>query len=87
MQDAHPSVSRETVSLNVLYQTLGCHMVQMLREVLEAQLPTMLAQLMPHLLDTVRDVVQAKMPDLLEVLLQQEIDKLKQAVEQDQHDA
>ena len=86
-QDAHPSVSRETVSLNVLYQTLGCHMVQMLREALEAQLPTMLAQLMPHLLDTVRDVVQAKMPDLLEVLLQQEIDKLKQAVEQDQHDA
>jgi len=62
-------------------------MVQMLREALEAQLPTMLAQFMPHLLDTVRDVVQAKMPDLLEVLLQQEIDKLKQAVEQDQHDA
>ena len=86
-QDAHPSVSRETVSLNVLYQTLGYHMVQMLREALDVHLPTMLAQLMPHLLDTVRDVVQAKMPDLLEVLLQQEIDKLKQAVEQDQHDA
>jgi len=86
-QDAHPSVSRETVSLNVLYQTLGCHMVQMLREALDAHLTPMLAQLMPHLLDTVRDVVQAKMPDLLEALLQQEIDKLKQAVEQDQHDA
>jgi CheY-like chemotaxis protein len=86
-QDAHPSVSHETVSLNVLYQSLGYHMVQMLREALDAHLPTMLAQLMPHLLDTVRDVVQAKMPDLLEVLLQQEIDKLKQAVEQDQHDA
>ena len=86
-QDAHPSVSRETVSLNVLYQTLGYHMVQMLREALDAHLTPMLAQLMPHLLDTVRDVVQAKMPDLLEALLQQEIDKLKQAVEQDQHDA
>jgi len=86
-QDAHPSVSRETVSLNVLYQTLGYHMVQMLRTALDAHLTTMLAQLMPHLLDTVRDVVQAKMPDLLEALLQQEIDKLKQAVEQDQHDA
>ena len=85
-QDAHPRVSRETVSLNVMYQTLGYHMVQMLREALDAHLPTMLAQLMPHLLDTVRDVVQAKMPDLLEVLLQQEIDKLKQAVEHDQHD-
>jgi two-component system chemotaxis response regulator CheY len=85
-QDAHPSVSRETVSLDVLYQTLGRHMLQMLHESLDAHLTTMLAQLMPHLLDTVRDVVQAKMPDLLEVLLQQEIDKLKQAVEQDQHD-
>jgi len=60
-------------------------MAQMLREALDAHLPTMLAHLMPHLLDTVRDVVQAKMPDLLEVLLQQEIDKLKQAVEHDQH--
>jgi hypothetical protein len=86
LQDAHPHVSRETVSLDVLYQTLGYHMVQMLREALDAHLPTMLAQLMPHLLDTVRDVVQAKMPDLLEVLLQQEIAKLKQAVEHDQHD-
>jgi CheY-like chemotaxis protein len=86
-QDAHPSVSRETAALDVLHQTLGRHMLQMLREALDAHLTTMLAQLMPHLLDTVRDVVQAKMPDLLEVLLQQEIDKLKQAVEQDQHDA
>jgi hypothetical protein len=86
-QDVHPSVSRETVSLDVLYQTLGRHMFQMLHEAVDAQLTTILTQLMPHLLDTVRDVVQAKMPDLLEVLLQQEIDKLKQAVEQDQHDA
>jgi DNA-binding response OmpR family regulator len=86
-QDAHPSVSHETVSLDVLYQTLGRHMLQMLHESLDAQLTSMLAQLMPPLLDTVRDVVQAKIPDLLEVLLQQEIDKLKQAVEQDQHDA
>jgi CheY-like chemotaxis protein len=86
-QEAHHHVSHETVSLNVLYQTLGYHMVQMLREALDAHLPALLAQLMPPLLDTVRDVVQAKMPDLLEVLLQQEIDKLKQAVEQDQHDA
>jgi len=85
-QDAPPSISRETVSLNVLYQTLGCHMVQMLRETLDAHLTTMFAQLTPLLVDTVRDVVQAKMPDLLAVLLQQEIDKLKQAVEQDQHD-
>jgi hypothetical protein len=61
-------------------------MFQMLHEAVDAQLTTILTQLMPHLLDTVRDVVQAKMPDLLEVLLQQEIDKLKQAVEQDQHD-
>jgi len=86
-RDAHPSVSHETASLDVLYQTLGYHMVQMLRAALEAHLTTMLAQLMPHLLDTVRDVVQAQMPDLLEVLLQQEIDKLKQAVEHDQHEA
>jgi DNA-binding response OmpR family regulator len=86
-QDVHPSISHETVSLDVLYQTLGYHIVQRLREALDAHLTTMLTQLMPHLLDTVRDVVQAKMPDLLEVLLQQEIDKLKQAVEQDQHDA
>ena len=86
-QDAHPSVSHETVSLDVLYQSLGYHLVQMLREALDAHLPTMLAQLMPHLLDTVRDVVQAQMPNLLEALLQQEIDKLKQAVEQDQHEA
>jgi DNA-binding response OmpR family regulator len=86
-QDTQPRVSNETVSLNVLYQTLGRQMVQMLCEALDAHLTTMLAQLTPHLLETVRDVVQAKMPDLLEVLLQQEIDKLKQAVEQDQHDA
>jgi hypothetical protein len=86
-QDTHPSVSHETVALDVLYQTLGRHMLQMLHEAVDAQLTTILAQLMPHLLDTVRDVVQAKMPDLLEVLLQQEIDKLKQAVEQDHHDA
>jgi len=85
-QAAPPRVSGETVSLDVLYQTLGYHMVQMLREALDTHLTTLLAQLMPHLLDTVRDVAQAKMPDLLEVLLQQEIDKLKQAVEQDQHD-
>src|SRR5262245_45476514 len=63
-QDAHPSVSPETVSRNVLYQTLGYHIVQSLREALDAHLPTMLTQLMPHLLETVRDVVQAKMPDL-----------------------
>ena len=86
-QDTHPQISHETVSLDVLYQTLGYHIVQRLREALDAHLTTLLAQLMPHLLDTVRDVVQAKMPDLLEVLLQQEIDKLKHAVEQDQHDA
>ena len=86
-QDAYPHVSHETVSLDVLYQTLGYHIVQRLREALDAHLTTLLAQLMPHLLDTVRDVVQTKMPDLLEVLLQQEIDKLKHAVEQDQHDA
>lgn len=85
--DAPPPVSGETISLNALYQALGYHMVQMLREALDVHLPTLLAQLMPHLLDTVRDVVQAQMPDLLAVLLQQEIDKLKQAVEQDQHDA
>ena len=86
-QDAHPHVSHETISLDVLYQTLGYHIVQRLREALDTHLTTLLAQLMPHLLDTVRDVVQTKMPDLLEVLLQQEIDKLKHAVEQDQHDA
>jgi hypothetical protein len=86
-QNAHPQVSREAVSLDVLYQTLGYHMVQILREALDVHLPTLLVQLMPHLLDTVRDVVQAKMPDLLEALLQQEIDKLKQAAEQDQHEA
>jgi len=80
-----PSVSRETVPLDALYQTLGYHTVRMLREALDAHLTTVLAQLMPHLLDTVRDVVQAKMPDLLEALLQQEIDKLKHAVEQDHH--
>jgi CheY-like chemotaxis protein len=85
--DANLHGSRETGSLDVLYQTLGRHMLQMLREALDAHLTTTLAHLMPHLLDTVRDVVQAKMPDLLEVLLQQEIDKLKQAVEHDQHDA
>ena len=86
-QDADPHGSRETAALDILYQTLGCHMLQMLREALDAHLTTTLAHLMPHLLETVRDVVQAKMPDLLEVLLQQEIDKLKQAVEHDQHDA
>jgi CheY-like chemotaxis protein len=86
-QDVHPRASRETVALDVLYQTLGYHMVQMLREALDAHLPSMLTQLMPPLLDAVRDVVQAKMPDLLEALLQQEIDKLKQAAEHDQHDA
>jgi CheY-like chemotaxis protein len=86
-QDADPHGSRETAALDILYQTLGCHMLQMLREALDAHLTTTLAHLMPHLLETVRDVVQAKMPDLLEVLLQQEIDKLKQAVEPDQHDA
>ena len=86
-QDADPHGSRETAARDILYQTLGCHMLQMLREALDAHLTTTLAHLMPHLLETVRDVVQAKMPDLLEVLLQQEIDKLKQAVEHDQHDA
>ena len=84
--DAPPRVSHETVSLDVLYQTLGYHIVQKLREALDTHLTTMLTQLMPQLLDTVRDVVQAKMPDLLEGLLQQEIDKLKQAVVQDQPD-
>jgi len=86
-QDADPHSSHETVALDVLYQTLGRHMLQMLREALDAHLTTTLTHLMPHLLDTVRDVVQTKMPDLLAVLLQQEIDKLKQAVEHDQHDA
>jgi DNA-binding response OmpR family regulator len=86
-QAAPSSVDRETVSLSVLYQTLGRHMVQMLREALDAHLTTALAQLMPQMLETVRNLVQAKMPDLLEVLLQQEIDKLKQAAEQDQHEA
>jgi len=87
LQDTYPHVSHETISLDVLYQTLGYHIVQRLREALDTHLTTLLAELMPRLLDTVRDVVQAKMPDLLEVLLQQEIDKLKHAVEQDQHDA
>jgi CheY-like chemotaxis protein len=86
-QDADAHGSRETVALDVLYHTLGRHMLQMLHEALDAHLTTMLARLMPHLLDTVHDVVQTKMPDLLEVLLQQEIDKLKQAAEHDQHDA
>jgi CheY-like chemotaxis protein len=86
-QDADPHGSHETVALNMLHQTLGQHMLQMLREALDAHLTATLERLMPHLLDTVRDVVQTKMPDLLEVLLQQEIDKLKQAVEHDQHDA
>jgi CheY-like chemotaxis protein len=86
-QDTDPHGSRETVALDVLYHTLGRHMLQMVHEAIEAHLTTTLAPLMPHLLETVRDVVQAKMPDLLEVLLQQEIDKLKQAVEHDQHDA
>jgi DNA-binding response OmpR family regulator len=86
-QDAAPDGSHETVTLDILHQTLGRHMLQMLRETLDAHLTTTLAHLMPHLLDTARDVVQAKMPDLLEVLLQQEIDKLKQAVEHDQPDA
>jgi two-component system chemotaxis response regulator CheY len=85
--NAHPHGSREAVSLDVLYQTLGYHLVQTLREALDMHLPALLAQLMPHIVDTVRDVVQAKMPDLLEALLQQEIDKLKQAAEQDQHEA
>jgi CheY-like chemotaxis protein len=85
-QDADPHGSRETAALDILYHTLGCHMLQMLREALDAHLTTTLAHLMPRLLETVRDVVQAKMPDLLEVLLQQEIDKLKQAVEHDHHD-
>jgi len=87
LQAAPSSVDCEAVSLSVLYQTLGRHMVQVLREALDAHLTTALAQLMPQMLETVRDLVQAKMPDLLEVLLQQEIDKLKQAVEQDQHEA
>ena len=86
-RDAHPSVSHETASLDVLYQTLGYHMAQMLRTALDAHLTTMLAQLMPQMLETVRDVVHAHMPALLEGLLQQEIDKLKHAVEQDQRDA
>ncbi len=85
--EAPPSAGRETVSLDVLYQTLGHHLVQILRAALDAHLTAMLAQLMPQILETVRDMVQAKMPGLLEVLLQQEIDKLKQTAEQDQHDA
>lgn len=58
-----------------------------MREVLDAQLTTTLAQLMPQMLDTMRDVMHATMPDLLAMLLQQEIDKRQQAIEQDQHDA
>src|SRR5262249_46403322 len=53
-QDAYPHGSHETISLDVLYQTLGYHIVQRLRETLDAHLTTLPAQLMPHLLDTVR---------------------------------
>jgi hypothetical protein len=71
----------------VLYQTLGHHLIQLLRETLDAHLATTLTQLMPQILETVRDVVRTQMPDLLAVLLQREIAKLKQAVEQDQREA
>jgi DNA-binding response OmpR family regulator len=84
---AMPSAGSEILSLNALYHTLGYHLVQMLRETLDAHVAMTLTQLMPQVLETVRDVVRAHMPDLLTVLLQQEIDKLKQAVEQDQREA
>ena len=87
VQHATSSAGSEHLSLPALYQTLGYHLIQMLRETLDAHLATTLTQLMPQILETVRDVVRAQMPDLLEVLLQREIDKLKQAVEQDQREA
>ena len=86
VHDAAPSAGSEAIAVHVLYQTLGQHLMQMLREALEAHLATALTQLMPQMLATVHDVVSAKMPDLLEVLLQREIAQLKQAVEQDQRD-
>lgn len=82
-----PSAGSEPLALNVLAHTLGAHLLQMLRETLEAHLTTTLTQLMPQILATVRDVVQAQMPDLLAVLLQREIEKLQQAVEHDQPEA
>ena len=86
-QPATPSAEGAPLSPQVLYQTLGQHLIQLLRETLDAHLATTLTQFMPQILEAVRDVVRAQMPDLLAVLLQREIDKLKQAVEQDQREA
>jgi len=80
-----PRESPANLIPGMLPQMLGEHVVQLLRETLDAHIATALAQLMPPLLDTVRDVVQAQMPALLEALLQQEIAKLKHAAEQDAH--
>lgn len=87
MPPATPRAGSASLPPDVLYHTLGAHVIQTLHETLNAHLTTALAQLMPQMLDTVRDVVRAQLPDLLEVLLQREIDKLKQAAEQDQREA
>lgn len=87
MPSATPRAGSASLPPDVLYHTLGAHVIQTLHETLNAHLTTALAQLMPQMLDTVRDVVRAQMPDLLEVLLQREIDQLKHAAEHDQREA
>ena len=87
VQPAMPGAGSEPLALNALYQGLGAHLIQMLRETLDAQLTTALTQLMPQMLETVRDMVRAHMPELLEVLLQREIATLKRAAEPDQREA
>jgi len=79
-------MGHDALALNVLYQTVGHHLLQVLREAIDAQLATTFAQLTPQILATVRDAVRAQMPDLLAELLQREIAQRKHAAEQDQGD-
>ncbi len=72
-----------TDATSLLHQALGRSLVQMVQEVLQAHLTTMLETLTSQILAEVRQTVSAQVPDLLEVLLQQEIEKLKRTVAQD----
>jgi CheY-like chemotaxis protein len=64
-------------------EALGRLMVQMIREIMQTRLASILEQLTPQILAAVQDSVTRKIPELLEALLQREIDKLKRAVETD----
>ena len=73
----------EATSLQGLYEALGHHLVDLLRDGVQHRLDQIVDDVMPQLIQAVQEEVNVRLPALLETVLQREIDKLKQAVEHD----